>query len=122
MNMSGLAIENEDQRVSERLVAFGTLVYQDSPHDKGWARWCSVSRDGACIHLGRYLRPGKHLMLRTGRTEDAGTGAEFKARVVWCRPVAAGAQFVAGLKIIHDTPDSEEALAALAWPIASVTL
>lgn len=118
MTLSGLAIETEDQRESERRIAFGTLVYQDSPQDKGWARWCSVSRDGACIHLGRYLRPGKHLMLRSHGAHRS----EFKARVVWCRPVAGGAHFVAGLKIFHDTPDSEEALAALAWPIASVTL
>lgn len=118
MISSGLAIETEDQRTSERIVAFGTLVYQDSPHDKGWARWCSVSRDGACIHLGRYLRPGKQIMLRSRGTH----GHEFKARVVWCRPVNGGAHFVAGLKVFHDTPDSEEALASLAWPIASVTL
>ena len=122
MNISGLAIETEDQRLSERQVAFGTLVYQDSPQDKGWARWCSVSCDGACIHLGRYLRPGKHLMLRSNEASDMAHDLEFKARVVWCRPVAAGAHFVAGLKIFHDTPDSEEALAGLAWPMASVTL
>jgi hypothetical protein len=109
-----------EQRSSDRRTAFGTLSYQDSPDDRGWARWCSVSRDGACIHLGRYLRPGKHIMLRLHHHTDVAT-SEFKARVVWCRPIAAGAHFVAGLKIFHDQPESEEALAALAWPASAVT-
>lgn len=120
MSISGLAIASEDQRTSQRVVALGTLIYQVSREDKGWARWCSVSRDGACIHLGRYLRPGKYVMLRTNGAHA--TNVEFKARVVWCRPVAGGVHFVAGLKIYRDSPESEDALAALAWPIASVTL
>jgi hypothetical protein len=120
MNTSGVAITTVDQRTSERCTAFGTLSYQDAPDDRGWARWCSVSRDGACIHLGRYLRPGKHIMLRSHQTSPEVPTSEFKARVVWCRPIAAGAHFVAGLRIFHDHPESEQALAALAWPGSSV--
>lgn len=121
MELSGLAVATVEQRTSDRWSAFGTLSYQDAPDDRGWARWCSVSRDGACIHLGRYLRPGKHIMLRLHESSER-CAAEFKARVVWCRPIAAGAHFVAGLKIFHDEPESEEALAALAWPAATVKL
>jgi hypothetical protein len=119
METSGLAVSAVDQRASKRLPAFGTLEYQASPDDTGWARWQTVSRDGACIHLGRYLRPGKYSLLRWRR--HLGT-AEFKARVVWCRPVSADGHFLAGLKIIHDEPGSEEALAAVAGLSAAARL
>jgi len=60
-----------------------------------------VSRVGAGVVLGRYLRPGREVGLRPEGAGDAG----LWARVVWCRPTTETARFRAGLRLYRETPE-----------------
>ena len=78
----------------------GELEYRYGNAEQGKAVWCSFGRDGACIRMGRYLRPGRHVLLIDESDGDA--PAEFSGRIVWCRPGADGRSYIAGIYLFDD--------------------
>lgn len=106
-------IEAVEERKDDRVPFAGSLAYRCSQEDAGIATWCSVGREGACIRLGHYLRPGRHIILVTDAVKVRGGSAELSARVVWCRPTADGRTFVAGLRMFVEDPEAHYALTAI---------
>lgn len=106
-------VEEGEERQDGRVPFVGTLAYRCSQEDAGIATWCSVGREGACIRLGHYLRPGRHIILVTDAVKVRGRSAELSARVVWCRPTADGRTFVAGLRMFAEDPEAHYALTAI---------
>jgi len=82
-----------DTRHEERLPFAERVTYRYGERYAGSALWHNVSRSGGRIHLGRYLRPGRSLLLSFGPT------TLFTAMVVWCRRAGNSADFEAGLWI-----------------------
>lgn len=78
----------------------GELEFRYGNEEQGTAVWCSFGRDGACIRMGRYLRPGRHVLL-IDRTAGE-VPAEFSGRIVWCRPGADGRSYIAGVYLFDD--------------------
>ena len=78
----------------------GELEFRYGHDEQGKAVWCSFGRDGACIRMGRYLRPGRHVLLIDNSAGD--TPAEFSGRIVWCRPGADGRSYIAGVYLFDD--------------------
>ncbi len=90
----------------------GMLRYRCGGEDKAPAQWANVSRVGAGVRLGRYLRPGRLLQLCFRSPEGEGRKVELDARVVWCRP-AGEVDFMAGVHIVRREPTEALAFAAL---------
>lgn len=94
----------------------GALRYSyAAPEDSGVARWRDVSRSGASIELGRYLRPGREVMLEVSSPLVLNGPLKIRGRVVWCRPAAEAGRYVAGLFIYRDTPEMALDFAALGY-------
>jgi hypothetical protein len=55
--------------------------------------------------MGRYLRPGRLVLLTAASPSDASSVAELKAQIVWCRPTEDPKVFHAGVHIFHDEPE-----------------
>ena len=99
MGARALAIPVKDERRSRRVPLRGHFEYRSGDDEIGEAEWCSVSRNGACIRTGRYLRPGRELRV-------AYHGLELDARVMWSRAEGNGSRFIAGLQLINKTPEA----------------
>ena len=82
-----------DTRREERLPFAERVTYRYGGRHDASAVWRNVSRSGGRLYLGRYLRPGKSLLLTFG------AATQFSAMVVWCRRVGNSADFEAGLWI-----------------------
>ena len=99
----------------ERTALSGSLTYRHEPGEQGRARWLNVTRVGASIRLGRYLRPGRLLHLSFANPLDSGAQADVAAQVAWCRLVPGSVDFEAGLRIMRDAPEMALAFAALGY-------
>ncbi len=88
-----------DQRETERFPHTGSLEYRYGLSDTGIATWHDVGRDGVCIRLGRYLRPGRSLVLIREERELHDEPRELKGRIVWCRPSGDGETYLVGVKV-----------------------
>lgn len=87
-----------------RTVLNGSVEFRhDFPEGNGQARWTDVSRCGAAVRLGRYLRPGRQLWLST---LVEGEILELRAQVVWCNAVSHDGDYAAGLLIYRETPEA----------------
>lgn len=95
-------------------------VYGD-PEEAGVARWREVSRTGARVLLGRYLRPGRWLALSFDSPLAANAPLTVRARVAWCKPLESGVEFEAGLQILRETPEMALDFAALGYRVQSNT-
>lgn len=113
MNADSLTTVAEEERRAERFPFSGRVDYRYGRNESGKATWCSVGREGACIGLGRYLRPGRHVSLISDAVVVNGHPVELSGRVVWCRPTTDGQTFVAGLRIFSDEPETALALSAI---------
>ncbi len=82
-----------EERKLNRTPATGEFRYFDDTDESGVANWCTVSKDGACISINRYLRPGRGLVI-------VGEGATLHGRIVWCRSIDGSKSFVAGVRIL----------------------
>lgn len=91
----------------------GRLAYTCDAGHAGHAQWLDLSRVGACILLGRYVKPGRELRLRLDSPLASGGRLELRARVLWCRQVQQGPEFAAGLYIRRDTPEMALGFAVL---------
>lgn len=94
-----------DQRRFSRLPYACRVEYTHAPDESAEAMTMDVGRGGMQIRLGRYLRPGTKLLLRVPCPAGAGSTAELKAEIVWCRLPRRGEECVAGLRIMYDEPE-----------------
>lgn len=94
----------------------GTLRYgYGAPEDTGVAQWVDVSRSGAAIQLGRYLRPGREITLEVNSPLAMNGPLKVRARVVWCTAARTAGHFNAGLLVYRDTPEMALDFAALGY-------
>lgn len=98
MTLFGFALTQKDERQSGRYRARSGFWYRDDAEEEGQAKWCSVAEQGACICIGRYLQPGRELVIH-------GNGAEIYGRIVWCRPMADRTNYVAGVRVLETATD-----------------
>lgn len=113
MSAETLAMMAQEERRFERIPFEGRVDYRYGLDDGGTATWRSVGKEGACIALGRYLRPGRHVSLVSDAASVNGDPVELSGRVVWCRPTTEGRTFVAGLRIFSDEPGTASALSGI---------
>lgn len=106
--MAALAKILAERRVSRRSPLTGRVSYQYGVGETGTAAWQDISLHGSRIRLGRYLPPGKHILLQGEPLP------ELKGRVVWCLPREGSRYFEAGLRIYHTDLDVIHALEAIA--------
>lgn len=78
----------------------GALGYRTGCGNEGKATWLNISRTGASVRLGRYLRPGRRIYLETEHNSPA-----IPADIVWCVPVPGTLQFRAGLQLFRSDPE-----------------
>ena len=98
MGAYAMAMPVREERRCGRLPMVGSFEceYEDGAH--GEATWRSISLEGACVRIGRYLRPG--------RTMDVSYhGLDLELRVVWCRPSANEEFFTAGVQVVNGGPE-----------------
>ena len=91
----------------------GRITYTVSADEHATASWMDVSRAGARIVLGRYLRPGRVIAVAFTSPWDGRTLVSLQARVIWCRQGSNSAEFHAGLQILREAPESALAFALL---------
>lgn len=102
-----------EQEREARTALRGQIRYTYDEAQSGLAYWLNVSRTGAALRMGRYLRPGRQLCLLAPHPEAPDQPIEVHAQIIWCRPVGDGSQFFAGLGLLRQRP--EEALAIAQW-------
>lgn len=90
MSAEAIALPEIDERNDERVPIHGTFKYT-CDGEVGDARWTSMSHDGACITIGRYMRPGRLIRVCQDGHEVFGT-------VVWCKPTSNSTSFLAGIR------------------------
>ena len=78
----------------------GALCYRSGCGNGGKATWLNISRTGASVRLGRYLRPGRRIYLEATQNSPA-----IPAEIVWCVPVPGTLQFRAGLQLLRTDPE-----------------
>lgn len=99
MSMELVAPGAVDQRECERFAHVGVLEYRYGLDEQGLAAWHDVSRDGVCVQLGRYLRPGRSIVVVRAQRELHDEPLELKGRVAWCRPAGDDESYLVGIKI-----------------------
>ena len=103
------------QMREQRTALEGKLVYEYADGEHGVALWHDVSRIGARIHLGRYLRPGRLICLEFASPLEPECTISAEVQVVWCRQVQGAPEFVAGVRVRRRTPEEALAFAALGY-------
>lgn len=98
MGAHAWAMPRQEERQARRVALRGEFGYVYDGSEQGRATWRSISLEGACIEIGRYLRPG-----RTIRIDYF--GFEMHMRVVWCRPANRSERFVAGVQVLNGGPE-----------------
>ena len=92
----------------------GSVHYVSGCGDAGRATWINISRTGASVRLGRYLRPGHVLQLHpTGQEND--TVWAIPARIIWCVRIPGTLQFKAGLAVDRSCPEIALRFATLGY-------
>ncbi len=76
----------------------GSFAYASGCGEAGRAVWLNISRTGAAIQLGRYLRPGHLIQLSLESGNDGGWS--IPARIAWCVSIPGTLQFQAGLNAV----------------------
>ncbi len=114
MATSASTMITRNNRRDSRVTLSGTVKYSYSGGESGTATCCDVSGGGMRVVLGRYLRPGRHLMVQVPHGANKKRHAELKAEIAWCSPTEEPHEFIAGLRVLHDEPEAAHTLAALA--------
>ncbi|MBI2434207.1 MAG: PilZ domain-containing protein [Candidatus Hydrogenedentes bacterium] len=105
---------NSTQQIRERRIGTsGTLTYHYDGGECGAAHWLDVSRVGAKLRLGRYLRPGRQLEIEFA-SPLSGDAIRVAARVMWCQMKGA-AEFLAGIHVRREQPETALAFASLGY-------
>jgi len=103
----------KDQRRSARASYSGKATYRYARDDGGSATVVNLCPSGACLALGRYLRPGRFMLLALEADSSPRTTIELKTQVVWCRPTKNIGVFLTGVRILHDELDTEVTISEL---------
>lgn len=98
MAAEALSIPVHEERRSGRVPFNEDFEYEYDDGQRGMASWRSISAEGACIQIGRYLRPGRRVSIDFH-------GLDLNMRVVWCLPTADGQRFVAGVQVLNSGPE-----------------
>lgn len=115
MTKETLRWTRKDQRHFARAPFAGTISYCYGHSETGQATCLDVGHGGARLILGRYLRPGRHVLLALALDSEGEKLVELKARVAWCRPAGEPHTFIAGVYIFHDEPEVSAALSELLY-------
>jgi len=107
--------EGSENNREQRMLMAGEVEYRYAPNHCGTARWQDVSRIGAAIRLGRYLRPGRHVTLMFPSPLIPNVDHEVEARIIWCEQIPGALEFIAGLEVRQDTPEMALSFAALGY-------
>ena len=92
----------EDHRVFTRVPFAHSVRWFSGDGEGGVATVRNISRSGASVSLGRYLRPGPVVRIAFDGFEYAGGAVDVQALTVWCRPEAgAPDRFIAGFKFVQ---------------------
>ncbi len=111
--MSGLHTRFDDARNFARVAFNGRVSYQYGAGDAGVAAASDVSRGGLRLCMGRYLRPGTHILISSDDVQADGNPVELKGQIVWCTPEKTGHRFAAGVRVIYDEPDAIMGISAM---------
>lgn len=98
MGAYALAMPIREERRSGRVPLAGSFECEYEDGVQGEATWRSISLEGACIQIGRYLLPGRKLRVSYH-------GLELDLRVVWCRAAGSQEWFVAGVQVLNSGPE-----------------
>lgn len=102
-----------DSRESERIKFQGQVEFHTALEAPGTAEWRNVGNGGACVELGRYLRPGRTVALHANVQRLHDEPAVIAAKVAWCRPKSDGETFMAGLRFRSLDVESRFAVSTL---------
>lgn len=95
-------------------VPFATEVdYFYGTKASGSGQCRELSRGGLSMSLGRYLTPGRKILVRVFSTSNPNEAAELKGRIAWCRPTGQPERFLAGVEVFYDAPEVSEDLSRL---------
>jgi PilZ domain-containing protein len=114
MATSASTMITRNNRRGSRVALSGTVKYSYNAGESGTATCCDVSGGGMRVVLGRYLRPGRRLMVQVPHGSNKRRHAELKAEIAWCSPTEEPHEFLAGLRVLHDAPEAAQTLTALA--------
>lgn len=92
MSAEAIELNMENERSNARTEVHGEFEYT-CDGQKGTGCWSSMSHDGACLRLGRYLRPTRLIRIEKD-------GHEIFGSIIWCRPTQHSESFVAGIRFI----------------------
>lgn len=92
----------------------GLVPYVSGCGNAGRAIWLNISRTGAAVRLGRYLRPG-HIVQLQPLDEESGESWSIAARIAWCERIPGTLQFRAGLEVDRSCPETALRFAALGY-------
>ena len=98
MSAEAIALPAIEQRQDERVSYQGAFDYTYEGN-KGEAYWSSMSHDGACISMRRYLRPGRLIRI----SQD---GHEIFGTVIWCKPKSRSTFFIAGIRFTDGSAEA----------------
>lgn len=116
-NHIGASVMNSElhQKRELRRGRRGTITYHSGCGNWGRATWLNISRTGAALRLGRYLRPGRVLYLES---DDKGPVPKtvIPAEVAWCKAIPGTLDFRVGLHVHRPTPAVALAFAQLGAP------
>ena len=90
----------------------GEVAYETGCGEGGQGQWINISRTGAAVVLGRYLRPGRLIRLDMAAHE---AGPTIPAEIAWCIPAPDFLHFQAGLRIVREDPETVLHFATLAY-------
>lgn len=89
----------------------GAVTYASGCGEAGRADWLNISRCGAALRLGRYLRPGRVIQLQPVSDEDW----QIAAQITWCAPIPGTPLFKAGVAVQRTCPESALRFATLGY-------
>jgi hypothetical protein len=95
-----------DPRRSARTLYSGKATYRYARGEGGGATVVNLCAIGACPALGRYLRPGRFILVGLETDSWPRGTIELKAQIVWCRPTDNPGAFLMGVRIFQDDPDT----------------
>jgi hypothetical protein len=102
--------DGRNKRLFARLPFTGQVSYRLGAAEAGNATCCNIGRDGMCLVLNRKLPMGTLLLLNWSDAR-----AEFKARITWSEDTLHPGVYTAGLRVLHDEPDSVAAMSDLLY-------
>jgi len=97
-----------------RTPLIGNFRYVSGCGNAGQATWIDISRAGAAVRLGRYLRPG-HLIQVQPAADDPEQHWAIPARIIWCSRIPGTLHFRAGLAIDRSCPETALRFATLGY-------